>query len=126
MMRKYLILLAITAAVLVAEEEKLAVPPDTVVATVNGQKMTAGEIHKMVSGLPAQVQNAFSNDPHQFMKEYAWYQVQQASALKHGLEKRQKFPGKIEMFGIPADDDFGSGRALARLPAGPGTRRTLS
>ena len=63
-------------------------PPDTIVATVNGQKMTADEIRKMVAGLPAQVQNAFTNDPHQFMKEYAWYQVQQASALKTDWKSR--------------------------------------
>jgi parvulin-like peptidyl-prolyl isomerase len=40
----------------------------------------------MVAGLPAQVQNAFTNDPKQFMKEYAWYQIQQASAVKNKLE----------------------------------------
>jgi peptidyl-prolyl cis-trans isomerase C len=95
-MRKYLILLALSAVVLFAEDEKLAVPPDTVVATVNGRKMTADEIRKMVSGLPAQVQHAFTNDPHQFMKEYAWYQVQQASAIKNGLENQSPWKELLE------------------------------
>jgi hypothetical protein len=84
-MRKYLALFGLAVSMLAADE-KPAVPPETVVAIVNGQKMTAGEIQKMVTGLPAQVQNAFTNDPKQFMKEYAWYQVQQASALKNGLD----------------------------------------
>jgi parvulin-like peptidyl-prolyl isomerase len=71
---------------ILAAEDKPAVAPDAVVATVNGQKMTADEVRKMVAGLPAQVQNAFTNDPKQFMKEYAWYQIQQASAVKNKLE----------------------------------------
>jgi parvulin-like peptidyl-prolyl isomerase len=69
-----------------AADDKPAVAPDAVVAIVNGQKMTADDIRKMIAGLPGQVQNAFTNDPKQFMKEYAWYQVQQASAIKNGLE----------------------------------------
>jgi parvulin-like peptidyl-prolyl isomerase len=83
--RKYLVLLGLTLSILAAED-KPAVAPDAVVATVNGQKMTADEVRKMVAGLPAQVQNAFTNDPKQFMKEYAWYQIQQASAVKNKLE----------------------------------------
>ena len=86
-MRKYLALLGLTFS-LFAAEEKPTVPPDAIVATVNGQKMTADEVRKMVAGLPAQVQNAFTNDPKQFMKEYAWYQIQQASAIKNGLESQ--------------------------------------
>jgi parvulin-like peptidyl-prolyl isomerase len=83
--RKYLVLLGLTLSILAAED-KPAVAPDAVVAVVNGQKMTADEVRKMVAGLPAQVQNAFTNDPKQFMKEYAWYQIQQASAVKNKLE----------------------------------------
>ena len=84
-MRKYVALLGLTLS-LFAAEDKPAVAPDAIVATVNGQKMTADEVRKMVAGLPAQVQTAFTNDPKQFMKEYAWYQIQQASAVKNGLE----------------------------------------
>ena len=125
-MRKYLILLAIGAIALVAEDQKLAVPPDTVVATVNGRKMTADEVRKMVSGLPAQVQNAFTNDPHQFMKEYAWYQVQQASALKHGLnQSHHPLEFQTSLF-FQGTFVFSPARALARSPVGPDTRRTLS
>jgi parvulin-like peptidyl-prolyl isomerase len=83
--RKYLVLLGLSLSILAAED-KPAVAPDAVVAVVNGQKMTADEVRKMVAGLPAQVQNAFTNDPKQFMKEYAWYQIQQASAVKNKLE----------------------------------------
>jgi parvulin-like peptidyl-prolyl isomerase len=84
-MRKLLVMFGLAAAAFAAED-KPDVAPDAVVAIVNGHKMTADEVRKMIAGLPSQVQNAFTNDPQQFMKEYAWYQVQQASAVKNGLD----------------------------------------
>ena len=44
------------AAAVFAAEEKPSVAPDAVVAIVNGQKMTADEVRKMIAGLPSQVQ----------------------------------------------------------------------
>ena len=75
MMRKFLIFWRLPRRLMVAAKtEKLGdVPPDTIVATVNGQKMTADEVRKMVAGIPAQAPEAFTTDPKQFMKEYAWY-----------------------------------------------------
>jgi hypothetical protein len=92
---KHLTLLGLTVFILGAED-KPEVAPDAIVATVNGQKMTADQVRKMVSGLPPQVHNAFTNDPKQFMKEYAWYQIQQASAVKNGLETKSPWKELLE------------------------------
>jgi parvulin-like peptidyl-prolyl isomerase len=74
-----------------AAQEKAVTPPDAVVAIVNGRKMTADEIRKMVSPLPKQVQQAFVNDPQQFLKEYAWYELQQAAAVKSKLDHESPY-----------------------------------
>jgi peptidyl-prolyl cis-trans isomerase C len=50
--------------------------------------VTADEIRKMVAALPAPVQTAFANDPLQFMKEHAWYELQAATAVKDGLQEQ--------------------------------------
>ena len=48
-----------------------AVPPDTVIATVNGKKVTAAELDDFVKGLPAQAQQYFQQDKEGFLKQYA-------------------------------------------------------
>ena len=72
------------------------VEPDAIVATDNGKKMTADEVRKMVAGIPAQVQQAFTNDPKQFMKEYAWYMNLQATAEKQGLAEQSPYKEILE------------------------------
>jgi len=77
--------------VFAADEKPAEVEPNAVVATVNGRKMTADEVRKMVAGIPAQAQQAFTKDPKQFMQEYAWYVNLQASAEKLGLAERSPY-----------------------------------
>ena len=95
MTRTLLVCLGLSLCVF-AQEDKTAVPPDTVVAVVNGRKMTADEIRKMVAALPATVQKAFTSDPQQFMKEHAWYQLQAATALKDRLHEQSPWKETLE------------------------------
>ena len=90
MTRKILAICSLAVAVCAAQE-KPVVAPDAVVATINGRKMTAEEVRKMIAPLPKQVQQAFTNDPHQFLKEYAWYEVQQAAATKNKLDNESPY-----------------------------------
>ena len=90
-MKRKLIALCGLAVASLAQENPVTTAPDSVVAVVNGRKMTADEVKKMVAGLPAQVQQASTNDPQQFMKEYAWYVVLQATAEKDGLQNQSPY-----------------------------------
>jgi peptidyl-prolyl cis-trans isomerase C len=87
MMRKVLILVSVVVSLIAADE----VAPDAVVAVVNGNKITAGEVRKMYGSLPAQMQEAFKKDPQQFMKEYAWYRNIQEAAEKDGLPEKSPY-----------------------------------
>jgi peptidyl-prolyl cis-trans isomerase C len=99
MMRKIFPLCVLAAAAWAADEKAPAkpaidlanLPPDTIVATVNGKKMTADQVRKMVAGIPAQAQEAFTKDPKQFMQEYAWYINLQAAAEKLGLAEQSPY-----------------------------------
>jgi peptidyl-prolyl cis-trans isomerase C len=73
-----------------------AVTPDAVVAVVNGRKMTAEEVKNMVANLLPQLQQAFANNPQQFMREYAWYMLVQAGAEKAGLDKKTPYKERLE------------------------------
>src|SRR5688572_17038140 len=95
MMRKFLTLLGVSLC-LFAQEDKKELPPETVVAVINGRKVTADEIRKLVAALPAPVQKAFTNDPLQFMKEHAWYEVQAALAIKEGLHEQSPWKESLE------------------------------
>ena len=99
MMRKIFALCILAVAVWAADEkapakpaiDSASLPPDTIVATVNGKKMTADQVRKMVAGIPAQAQQAFTKDPKQFMQEYAWYMNLQAAAEKLGFAEQSPY-----------------------------------
>lgn len=96
MRAKSLASLILAAGFTTAADEKPAakpadIDPNSIVATVNGRKFTADEVRKMVAGIPAQAQQAFSTDPKQFMQEYAWYVNLQAAAEKQGLADKSPY-----------------------------------
>jgi len=47
------------------------VSPDTVVATINGKEVTAGELAKILAGAPPEVQNNLRKSRRQFVQQYA-------------------------------------------------------
>jgi peptidyl-prolyl cis-trans isomerase C len=99
MMRKFLILLGVSLCLFAQDDkkdDKKEVPPETVVAIVNGREVTADEIRKLTAALPATIQKAFIADPIQFMKEHAWYENQAAQALKDGLHEQSPWKETLE------------------------------
>ena len=99
MIRKCLMFLGISICLCAQDdkkEEKKEVPADAVVAIVNGRKVTADEIRKLTAALPAPVQKAFINDPEQFMKEHAWYEIQAAAAVKDKLHEQSPWKETLE------------------------------
>ncbi|MGH9626745.1 MAG: hypothetical protein ACRD7E_00045, partial [Bryobacteraceae bacterium] len=78
------------------ESGKEEIPADTVVAIVNGRKMTADEVRKMVRGTPSQAQEAFKRDPKQFMQNYAWYMNLLKMAEENKLDGKSPYKEQLE------------------------------
>ncbi len=72
------------------------VPPDTVVAEVNGKKYTAAEVDKMISILPAQYQQA-AHSQTQILGQVFLMQKLADDAAKAGLDQRSPFKEQLEI-----------------------------
>ena len=73
-----------------------AVPPDTVVAVLNGRSFTAGEVQRLVTVLPSQFQAAFKADPKQFLRDHAWLMLLQDYASKNKLDQQMPLKEQLE------------------------------
>jgi peptidyl-prolyl cis-trans isomerase C len=97
---KYLLVTPMAALVVWAQappsQTQAEVPADTVVATVNGKKLTAEQVRNMIATTPPQVQQAFAKNPEQFMREFDWYSLIQQLAEKAGLDKRSPYKERLE------------------------------
>jgi parvulin-like peptidyl-prolyl isomerase len=63
-----LLALTLAAPCLVAQN---APPPDTVLATADGQPITAGEVQAMVDAMGPQIRQFYAKDPKEFIRQYA-------------------------------------------------------
>lgn len=72
------------------------VSPDTVVATINGRKITAGEVDNFVNALPGQLAQMAQRDKKEFVRQYALITTlaQQAEARK--IDQETLFKGRLE------------------------------
>lgn len=62
---------AFVAVLAVPSSLAQSVPPDTVVARVDGQAITAGEVQAMVDALGPQIRQFYDRDPKEFVRQYA-------------------------------------------------------
>lgn len=67
------------------------VAPDTVVATINGQKITAGEIDRILSGAPPALRENLKQNPKLFVENFALVSTLAALAEKEGVDKRSPY-----------------------------------
>lgn len=72
------------------------ITPDTVVATVDGKKLTAGDVRKLVGALPPQNQQHFANDPKEFLRQRALLEKLSALAEKSKLDQQSPFKERLE------------------------------
>src|ERR1700677_2409833 len=79
---KYLLILALACTPLAAQSLPRAVPDDTVVATVDGKDVTAGEIRQNLAFMPDQFIQLFQQNPK--------YAVQQLFMLRYLSEEAEK------------------------------------
>lgn len=73
-----------------------AITPDTVVATVDGKKLTAGDVRKFVGALPPQNQQHFANDPKEFLRQRALLEKLSVLAEKGKLDQQSPFKERLE------------------------------
>lgn len=74
----------VAAGLLTAAEE---VTPETVVATINGREVTAGEMDLALSGAPPNLQQSLGSDRRQFLQQYALTSTLVAMAEEEGLDE---------------------------------------
>jgi peptidyl-prolyl cis-trans isomerase C len=72
------------------------VPPDTVVAEVNGKKYTAADVDKLITMLPAQYQQMARSQP-QMLSQVFLMQRLADDAQKIGLDQKEPFKSQLEM-----------------------------
>jgi parvulin-like peptidyl-prolyl isomerase len=99
-MRCYLSLLVLLAAMCVWSQpqttELIAITPDTVVATVNGQKLTAGELERMTQNLSPDLQRLAGLEPQKFLDQHALANTLRAEAERLGIAQKSPYREQIE------------------------------
>jgi parvulin-like peptidyl-prolyl isomerase len=84
--------LAQLAATPAPPNELASLPPETVLATFDGKKLTAGELQKLFTVLPPQNQQAAMRDPKAFVQQYAL--MRKLAELAEQAKLDQESPAK--------------------------------
>jgi len=71
-------------------------PPATVVATVDGQKITAAQLQAILRNVPAPVQQKIEGDRKEFVTQYAMFMRLVDMARKEKLEEQSPYKENIE------------------------------
>src|SRR5690349_5957786 len=66
-------------------------PPETVIATIDGKKLTYGELEHFMQGLPPQTRQAAMRNRKQFVQQFALMQRLSELAEKSKLEEKSPY-----------------------------------
>ncbi len=91
---RFFALLAASAVAGLAASDK--VPPDAVVAVINGKKWTAAELTAVLDGAPLFVRQGVGRNLKQFVEHYALMDRLAAEAEKQGLDSRSPVKEQLE------------------------------
>src|SRR5579864_537535 len=97
-MKLLLIVLTICAAMAMAQTPTAAgqnPPPETVIATIDGKKMTYGELEHFMQGLPPQTRQAAMRNRKQFIQQFALMERLSELAEKSKLDERSPYKEAI-------------------------------
>jgi parvulin-like peptidyl-prolyl isomerase len=94
---RLLLSLLILASSPVLAQGPAQVSSDTVVATINGRKVNAGELEKIVAALPTQNQQFFNINRKDFVRQLALQDGLAKAAEQAKLDKESPFKERIEM-----------------------------
>ncbi len=87
--------LAVLAVSLAVKPTDGAVTPDTVVATINGRKVTAAEVERILTGVPPQMQEALRKDRKDFLRRYALVSLLAEQAERDGLAEKSPYKEQL-------------------------------
>jgi hypothetical protein len=71
------------------------VTPDTVVATINGQKFTARDYQQLLTNMPQQMRDTAMKQPRALLEQYAMFQSILAEAEKAKLDQQRPYSDQI-------------------------------
>ena len=71
------------------------VPPDTVVAKVNGKPLTAADVQRILTGAPANMREQLSENPKGFVKQYALVSFLAAKGEEAGLADKTPYKEQL-------------------------------
>ncbi|HKW99684.1 MAG TPA: peptidylprolyl isomerase [Bryobacteraceae bacterium] len=72
------------------------IPPDTVLATINGKKLTYGDFEKYLRAMPPQVQQNAMRNRRQFIQQFALMQKLSEIAEKNKLDQKSPYKEALE------------------------------
>ena len=101
-MRSTLSLFALIAGCVCAQSvpqktpDLVEITPDTVIATVNGQKFTSGDLERISQKLDANMRQMAGTKPKEFLEQYALSMTLQDEARKMKLHETSPYKDRIE------------------------------
>ncbi|MCX6623254.1 MAG: peptidyl-prolyl cis-trans isomerase [Acidobacteria bacterium] len=72
------------------------VPPETVVATINGEKLTAAQLKGILDSMEPQFQQNFQREPQAFMKQYAMLDFIAKKSEKAKLDEQEPARSRLK------------------------------
>lgn len=78
------------------EPAKPTVAPDTVVASIEGKSLTAGEVDKLIAGLPPQLQQNVRKDRKQFLQQWALFKRISGMAEASKLDQQSPYKERLD------------------------------
>src|SRR5688572_30544287 len=79
-----------------AQQPPIAESPDTVVATVNGQKFTVRDFEQLVANMTPQMRESAMKQPRALLEQFALFQNILAEAEKSKLDQQSPYKERIE------------------------------
>src|SRR4051794_885906 len=76
--------------------EIITITPDTVIATVNGRKFTAGEFERMTQNLTPQMRQLAATQPKSFLEQYAYADTLAKEAEKANVAQMSPYRERLE------------------------------
>ncbi len=95
-MRKSLACILFTALLCTVAAAAGPVDPATVVATINGRKLSAGELDRILAGVPQGLRRNLRKDLKQFVRQYALVSLLASQAEQQGLDKKEPYRQQLE------------------------------
>lgn len=96
-----------------------SLPPATVVATVDGKKVTAGELQAVLKALPPQVQQQAQADRRRFLEQYGILRRLADEARQQKLDQQSPYKESIEYGAMQVLYQAEMNRKFAEIPVAP-------